>query len=147
MMVRYAASLRSERVRAGEHIVGGLAAMAMLVGPGANAAEVSELLGNWAGDAFRAYDCKGTPGSEVMPVTVSRGEAGEISVGAYEWGCSSTNWQERGPFIWTDTTCGHEGSDEITKERVELALSNAGQLVLVRDNSIDVLTRCPAEVQ
>lgn len=134
-------------MKAGEHIVGGLAVVAMLAGPGASAADVSELLGSWGDDAPHAYDCNGTPGSEVMPVTVSRGEAGEISVGAYEWGCSSTNWQERGPFIWTDTTCGHEGTEEITNERVGLALSNAGQLVLVRDKSIDVLNRCPAEVQ
>ncbi|MFO0993311.1 MAG: hypothetical protein U1E67_15420 [Hyphomicrobiales bacterium] len=134
-------------MRAGEHIVGGLAVVAMLAGPDARAADVSELLGNWGGDAFRAYDCKGAPGSEVMPVTVSRGEAGEVSVSAYEWGCSSTNWQERGPFIWTDTTCGHEGTEETTNEHVELALSSDGRLVLVRDSSIDVLTRCPAEVQ
>lgn len=134
-------------MRAGEHIVGGLAVVAMLAGPGVSAAEVSDLLGSWGGDAFHAYDCKGTPGSEIMPVTVARGEAGEISVGAYEWGCSSAKWQKRGPFIWTDTTCGHEGTEEITNERVELALSSDDRLILVRDNSIDVLTRCPAEVQ
>ena len=134
-------------MRTGEHIVGGLAVVVMLAGPGASAADVSELLGSWGDDAPHAYDCKGTPGSEVMPVTVSRNEAGKISVGAYEWGCSSEKWQERGPFIWADTTCGHEGTEETSNERVELALSSAGQLVLVRDNTIDVLTRCPAEVQ
>jgi hypothetical protein len=135
-------------MRAGEHIVGGFAAVAILATPGASAAaDVSELLGSWGGDPTLAYDCKGTPGSEIMPVTVSKDEAGEISVGAYEWGCSSANWQERGPFIWTDTTCGHEGTEEVTNERIELALSSAGQLVLVRDNSIDVLNRCPAEAQ
>jgi len=121
--------------------------VAMLAGPGASAADVSELLGSWGDDAPHAYDCKGPPGSEVMPVTVSKDETGRIYIGAYEWGCSSTNWQERGPFIWTDTTCGHEGTEETTNEHVELALSNGGQLILVRDNSIDVLTRCPAEVQ
>ncbi|MBL8908248.1 MAG: hypothetical protein JNM20_16370 [Rhizobiales bacterium] len=134
-------------MKAGEHIVGGLAMIAILTGPSAAAVEVNELLGNWGGDEFHAYDCKGAPGSEIMPVTVSRGEAGEISVGAYEWGCSATKWQERGPFIWTDTACGHEGTEETTNERVELALSSDGRLILVRDNSIDVLTRCPAEVQ
>ena len=134
-------------MRAGEHIVGGLAVVAMLAGPGASAADVTELLGNWGDNAPHAYDCKGTPGSEVMPVTISRNEAGEISVGAYEWACSSAKWQERGPFLWTDTTCGHEGTEETSNERVELALSSAGQLVLVRDSIIDVLTRCPQEAQ
>ena len=59
-------------MRAGEHIVSSLAAVAMLMGPDSNARalEVNELLGSWGGDAFHAYDCKGTPGSEVMPVTV-----------------------------------------------------------------------------
>ena len=134
-------------MKAGEHILIGLAAVGMAMGPSAGAVEVSELLGNWRDDAPHAYDCKGTPGSEVMPVSVSKGEAGEISVGAYEWGCSAKTWEKRGPFIWADTTCGHEGTEEETKERVELALSSAGQLILVRDNSIDILTRCPAEVQ
>lgn len=132
---------------AGEHIVGGLAMVAILAGPGASAADVSELLGSWGDDAPHAYDCKGEPGSEVMPVTVSKDEAGKIYVGAYEWGCGSTTWQERGPFIWTDTICGHEGTEETTNEHVELALSSSGQLILVRDKSIDVLNRCPAEVQ
>lgn len=121
--------------------------VAMLAGPGASAADVSELLGSWGDDAPHAYDCKGTPGSEVMPVTVSKDETGQIYVGAYEWGCGSTKWQERGPFIWTDTICVHEGTEETTNELIELALSNSGQLVLVRDKSIDVLTRCPTEVQ
>ncbi len=136
-------------MRAGEHIVGGLAMVAMLMAPGSSAValEVDELLGSWGDDAPHAYDCQGTPGSEVMPVTVSKDEQGQISVGAYEWGCSFAKWQERGPFLWADTSCGHEGTDEVTMERIELALSGAGQLVLVRDNSIDVLTRCPAGVQ
>jgi hypothetical protein len=134
-------------MRSCEPIAIGLATAAMLIGGSAGAVEVSELVGSWAGDAFRAYDCKGAPGSEVMPVTVARGEAGEISVGAYEWGCSAAKWENRGPFIWADTTCGHEGTEEVTNERVELALSSAGQLVLVRDGSIDVLTRCPVEAQ
>ena len=130
-----------------EQIGLGLAAV-ILMGPGtAGAIEVKELVGTWGGDAHHAYDCKGAPGSEVMPVTVSRGEAGEISVGAYEWGCSATKWETRGTFLWADTTCGHEGTDEITNERVELALSSSGQLVLVRDSSVDVLTRCQREAQ
>lgn len=134
-------------MKAGEHILIGLAAVGIAIGPSAGAVEVSELLGSWGDDAPHAYDCKGEPGSEVMPVTVSKDETGKIYVGAYEWGCGSTMWQERGPFIWTDTTCGHEGTEETTNERVELALSRSGQLILVRDKSIDVLTRCPAEVQ
>lgn len=134
-------------MRAGEQIVGGLAVVAILAAPGASAADLSQLLGSWGGDPFHAYDCKGEPGSEVMPVTVAKGEAGEISVGAYEWGCSAKKWETRGPFLWADTTCGHEGTEEVTNERVELALSSDGRLVLVRDNSIDVLTRCSAEVQ
>ena len=134
-------------MKAGEHIVGGLALVAILAGPSANAAELSDLIGSWGGDSALAYDCKGALGSEVMPVTVSRGEAGGISVAAYEWGCSAAKWENRGPFMWADTICGHEGTDETTNEHVELALSSGGQLILVRDNSIDVLTRCPAEAQ
>jgi hypothetical protein len=119
----------------------------MLIGGSAGAVEVSELVGSWAGDAFRAYDCNGEPGSEVMPVTVARAENGEISVGAYAWNCTAANWQERGPFLWADTTCGNEGTEEISNERFELALSNAGQLVLVIGGNVDVLTRCSAEAQ
>jgi hypothetical protein len=133
-------------MRSGEHIAIGLSA-AMMMGSSAGAVEVGKLLGSWGGDSALAYDCKGEPGSEVMPVTVSKGEQGEIMVGAYEWGCSAPKWEARGGSIWADTTCGHEGTDEVTNERVELALSNAGQLILTRDGAIDVLTRCPAEAQ
>ena len=134
-------------MRSCEPIAISLATAAMLMGGSAGAVEVSELLGNWGGDSVLAYDCKGMPGSEVMPVTVSKGEQGEIMVGAYEWGCSAPKWEVRGESIWADTTCGHEGTDEVTNGRVELALSSAGQLILTRDGAIDMLNRCPAEVQ
>ena len=133
-------------MRSSEHIAIGLSAV-MLMGGSAGAVEVSALLGSWGGDSALAYDCAGTPGSEVMPVTVSRGEQGEISVGAYEWGCTAPKWETRGTSIWADTTCGHEGTEEVTNERVELALSSDGRLILTRDGAIDMLTRCPAEVQ
>jgi len=113
----------------------------------ASAVEVTELVGSWGGDAFHAYDCKGAPGSEVMPVTVSKGEAGEVSVGAYAWLCSAAKWEARGPFLWADTTCGNEGTEEISNERLELALSDAGQLVLVMGGTVSVLSRCQTETR
>jgi hypothetical protein len=126
----------------------GLAAVvASIVPSAAGAVEVSELLGRWGGDAFHAYDCKGESGTEIMPVTVSRDKDGRISVGAYAWVCSAGKWEERGAFLAADVTCGNEGTDEITREYLELALSTAGQLVLVSGPAVTVLTRCPAEVQ
>ena len=135
-------------MRAAEHMALGLAAAVVSMGPvAAGAIEVDELFGRWGGDAFHAYDCKGEPGTEIMPVTISRGEDGKISVGAYAWLCSAGKWEERGAFLVADTTCGNEGTDEISNERLELALSSGGQLVLVAGSTITVLNRCPAEVQ
>jgi hypothetical protein len=126
----------------------GLVAAVASVAPGAaGAVEVSELLGRWGGDVFHAYDCKGEPGTEIMPVTVSREADGRISVGAYAWLCSAGKWEERGAFLAADVTCGNEGTDEISSEHLELALSTGGQLVLATGPTVTVLTRCPAEVQ
>lgn len=124
----------------------GLAIAGMLVmhsGLTAQAAEIEEFFGVW-GDAEGGYDCKGEPGSEVMPVSIGRDEHGEISVGAYAWLCSAKEWQRRGAFLWAEATCGHEGDAETTGETLELAIANYGRLVLVRDTTVDVLEKCPA---
>lgn len=119
------------------------AAIASVAAAGqARALEIDELFGIW-GDSAGGYDCKGEPGSEIMPVSIGRDESGEISVGAYAWLCSARDWQPRGPFLSAQATCGHEGDAEITSERLELALANYGRLVLVRDTTVDVLTKCP----
>lgn len=117
--------------------------LAMLSGFAAQAAEIEDFFGVW-GDAEGGYDCKGEPGTEVMPVSIGRDEHGEISVGAYAWLCSAKSWQQRGAFLWAQATCGHEGDAEITSERLELAIANYGRLVLVRDTTVDVLEKCPA---
>jgi hypothetical protein len=115
----------------------------MAFAPPVRALEMAEFLGRWGGERT-GYDCKSGPGDETMPVNIERDADGKYTVGAYVFHCSADSWVQRGAFIGADVTCGHEGDEEITRERIELAKTNYGQLVLVYGTSVEVLDACKA---
>ena len=109
----------------------------------AQALDMSDFIGRW-GEDRTGYNCKSGPGEETMPVNIAKDADGAYSVGAYAWLCSAPRWEARGSFIGADVTCGQEGGGEITRDRIEVAKSNYGQLVLVYGTNVEVLDACPA---
>ena len=116
---------------------------AMSFVPPAYGADLSELLGSWS-DADGAYGCSAGDGTETQALSVAAAGQG-LSVGAYAWGCTVDRPKLRGAFLGGKATCASEGDGEMGPGTIGLALTGHGQLVLVHDIAVDVLSACPVK--
>lgn len=107
-----------------------------------HSAEIDDLIGNWG--SMPGYDCNGSPGSEVEPVTVERDERG-LHAGAYAWQCTVASPEKRGILFGGPSTCASEGNGEIEPGYMQLGITPDGQLLIVDETSVVLLDRCPTK--